>query len=289
MEYHSSKFEDHSLLIYKDDNVIALLPANFNQGEIYSHQGLSYGGLVLASTTRLQDVVHIVASLLKAFHDQDISFLNLKLLPKIYHSWPSDEIDYLLFILNAQLVKAETLSVVNPKHVNLSRDRKQGINRAEKQQLEVREVGQFEDFWNAILIPNLSEKHGVTPVHSLEDITYLKSKFPDEIRQFNVYKDEKIVGGTTIFETELVAHSQYISANSDKNQLGTLDKLHWHLLTKVFNNKSYFDFGSSNENNGQHINQGLNYWKEGFGARTIIHQFYRIETANFNSLNTILL
>ena len=50
--------------------------------------------------------------------------------------------------------------------------------------------------------------------------TYLKSKFPNNIRQFNVYKDEKIIAGTTVFESDFVAHSQYISADESKNSTG---------------------------------------------------------------------
>ena len=36
------------------------------------------------------------------------------------------------------------------------------------------------------------------------------------------------------------------------------------------------------------INQGLNYWKEGFGARSLTHDFYEIETSNFKKLDSIL-
>ena len=144
-------------------------------------------------------------------------------------------------------------------------------------------------FWNEILIPNLSEKHQAKPVHSLDEIQYLHSKFPKNIRQFNVYQNDKIVSGTTIFETNLVAHSQYISGNSDKNELGSLDFLHDYLISNVFKDKKYFDFGISNENQGQNINQGLLFWKEGFGARTIVQNFYEIETKNYPLLESVLI
>ena len=51
----------------------------------------------------------------------------------------------------------------------------------------------------------------------------------------------------------------------------------------------YFDFGISNENNGENINEGLSYWKESFGARTIIHNFYEIETKNYSLLENVLI
>ena len=140
-----------------------------------------------------------------------------------------------------------------------------------------------------ILIPNLKQKHQAKPVHTIDEISFLKSKFPNNIRQFNVYKEDKIVAGTTIFESENVAHSQYISGNSNKNELGSLDFLHNYLISNVFKEKDFFDFGISNENQGKNINQGLLSWKEGFGSRTIVQNFYEIETKNYSLLENVLL
>ena len=86
-----------------------------------------------------------------------------------------------------------------------------------------------------------------------------------------------------------MAHSQYISGNEDKNTLGSLDFLHVHLLKTVFHEKEYFDFGVSNECNGLKINKGLQFWKEGFGARTVVQSFYRVDTKNHNLLNNVLI
>ena len=154
--------------------------------------------------------------------------------------------------------------------------------------LVVKEETHFDLFWNEILIPNLAETHDAKPVHSLKEIESLQQKFPKQIRQFNVYHDGKIVAGTTIFETKNVAHSQYISGNSDKNILGSVDFLHEHLLTTVFKNKKYFDFGISNENQGKNLNEGLSYWKESFGANIIVQDFYEVQTTNFHLLEHVL-
>ena len=97
-----------------------------------------------------------------------------------------------------------------------------------------------------------------------------------------------MIAGTTIFETERVAHVQYISADENRNDTGSLDVLFEHLIGKVFNDKAYFDFGTSNENEGQNINRGLLFWKEGFGARSVTQDYYQIETKQHPLLNTIL-
>ena len=62
-----------------------------------------------------------------------------------------------------------------------------------------------------------------------------------------------------------------------------------HLINVVFKNKTYFDFGISNEKQGVHINRGLNYWKEGFGARTVTQDFYEIDLVNTNNLENIFI
>jgi len=59
------------------------------------------------------------------------------------------------------------------------------------------------------------------------------------------------------------------------------------LINEVFKGKKFFDFGISNENQGRQINKGLQYWKEGLGARTISQDFYEVKTENFQKLNTV--
>jgi len=197
---------------------------------------------------------------------------------------------FLLYHLKAEKYRCDALSVI---HLNeelfFSKDRIAGKKRGDRQELKVEEVNDFSEFWNTILLPNLEEKHGAKPTHTLEEITLLKERFPENIRQFNVYDGEVIVAGTTIFDTPSVAHSQYISGNKDKNTLGSLDFLHNYLITDVFKTKRYFDFGISHENQGRNINSGLLYWKEGFGARTITMDFYSLPTASHKYIDDIFI
>jgi hypothetical protein len=59
------------------------------------------------------------------------------------------------------------------------------------------------------------------------------------------------------------------------------------LITTIYNDKVYFDFGISNENEGKNINLGLLNWKQSFGASPIVHDFYEIDTANHQLLNSV--
>lgn len=289
MGYHSHTFRDFSLMVYKKDKLIALLPANLVEQSVYSHQGLTYGSLIYSKKIKTTDFISSFKAVLEFLHQNEIADLTIKELPNIYlYNQVNNPISYILFKTNAELLRTDLHSVVDVKHKSYSNSRKEGVKRAIKSNLKVEESETLDLFWNTILIPNLETKHGVKPLHSLEEITLLKSRFKNNIRQFNVFFENKIVGGTTIFETENVAHCQYISGNETKNELGSLDFLHHHLIENVFKDKLYFDFGTSNINIGQQINEGLLFWKEGFGARSIAQGFYKMATENYKLLDDVM-
>lgn len=289
MDYHQDRFDDYSLMMYKDETLFSVLPANRSDNTIYSHQGLSYGGLLLNKAAKFEDVLEAFKVLLKYINDEGFSNLELKLLPKIYHKLPSDEMDYLLFKTDAQVVRRDVSTVIDMMHPLKisSSNRKRNLKKAKANHVEVKESPQLETFFTEILIPNLHQQHKALPVHSVEEIIKLKTKFPDNIRQFNAYCQNEIIAGVTIFETELVAHAQYISTIDSKKEFAGLDAVFDMLMHTIFKNKRYLSFGISNENNGQNINYGLLKWKESFGARVISHDFYTINTENYNRLNDV--
>jgi hypothetical protein len=289
MEYHSDRFQDYSLIVLDGEKWVAVLPANIDGNEVFSHQGLTYGGLVYNEKIKLASIIEIFKSVLSFLNENKIEKLQLKLLPSIYHQKPAEELNYALFLAKALLIRRDSLAVIDLlKKNNLSKLRKRSIQKGISNNFIIKEMNDFKDFWNEILIPNLVNKHQVKPVHSLQEITKLKALFPENIRQFNVYQNGIIVAGTTVFESENVVHCQYISGDEIKNELGGLDLLFQHLISDFFKNKQFFDFGISNENQGQKLNNGLSYWKESFGASTIVQDFYEVEPANFNLLDNVL-
>ncbi|MEO8516367.1 MAG: GNAT family N-acetyltransferase [Flavobacterium sp.] len=290
MEYHDDRFVDFSLLVFYNEKLIAILPANKVDNVIHSHQGLTYGGLVYKENLKLASVIAVFLAVLAFLNQSDFSQLHIKTIPSIYHQKPAEELQYALFLAEAKLTRRDSLAVIDLRNrVTISKGRLEGINKGSKYNLKVVEEDNFELFWKQILMPNLASKHQAKPVHSLIEINALHSNFPKNIRQFNVYHENEIVAGTTIFESDEVAHAQYISASESKNELGSLDFLYYHLLTKVFNEKKYLDFGISNENQGKKLNNGLSFWKESFGASSIVQDFYEVTTSNFHLLENVIL
>jgi hypothetical protein len=290
MEYHKDRFDDFSLLIFENQKLVAVIPANKQGNSVHSHQGLTYGNLVYNDLARQSSIIEIFKSVLIFLNENKISKLNIKILPSIYNLKPAEEILYSLFLAEAKLIRRDSLSVIDlSQSNNLSKIRKRNFKKAASKELIIKEENNFESFWDKILIPNLYKRHNAKPVHSIEEISRLQSLFPQNIHQFNVYFEDKIIAGTTVFETETVAHCQYISKNEDENNLGALDFLFQYLIQERFAKKRFFDFGISNENQGKNLNEGLSYWKESFGAGTIVHDFYEVETSNYPLLNNVFI
>ncbi|MFP9113498.1 GNAT family N-acetyltransferase [Flavobacterium sp. RHBU_3] len=282
MEYHADRFTDHSLLIFDGEKLVGLLPANIEEDVLYSHRGLTYGGLVLPLETRQERVLGIFKALLEYCNNIGITKILLKCIPYIYHKKPAQEMEYALFLANANLLRRDTLSVIeSPDKAVFTTNKNQSIQKGIKHNLEVQETEDFEGFWNTILIPNLEVRHQAKPVHTALEMKLLKDSFPQNIRQFNVFQQGKLVAGSTVFVTDTVVHVQYISGNDEKNVLGSIDFLFSVLIKDIFRESKYFDFGSSNEDGGRFLNGGLSFWKESFGASSVTHDFYDVATENF--------
>ena len=290
MEYHSDRFQDFSLLVFEEDKLVSILPANKVGDTVFSHQGLTYGGFVFDNKIKLGEVIAITKDVLAFLNSVDITKFQLKLIPSIYTDYFSEEIEYVMFLANAKLIRRDCLSVIDlTKPFVLSKTRKESIRRGEKNNLVIKEELKFDLFWNEILIPNLSKKHNSKPVHTIDEISNLQKKFPYNIRHFNVYNNDKIVAGTTVFITDKVAHPQYISGNEQKNELGSLDFLYNYLIFQVFAAINFFDFGPSHEENGMKINEGILFWKESFGAKTTVQDYYEVRTSDYHLLENVML
>lgn len=289
MEYHKDRFEDFSLMVLEGKKTVAVLPANRTGERICSHHGLTYGGLVYKENLKLASVILVFKAVLFYLSENKITKIQLKTLPSIYHNKPAEELNYALFLAEAQLIRRDTLAIIDlSKPFQFSKIRKRGIQKGMSNGLTIKEESNFESFWNQVLIPNLELKYNAEPVHTLFEIQLLKKHFDKNIRQFNVYFNNQIVAGTTIFESENVAHCQYISKYDEQENLGSLDFLFEYLINNVFAHKRFFDFGISNENQGKILNSGLSYWKESFGANIVVHDFYEVETAHFSKLESVL-
>lgn len=277
MEYHADRFTDYSFLFYKKDKLTAILPGNTNGDIFYSHQGLTYGGLIMNETSYATDVLEMFDLLISTLQAKGVTKIIYKAIPHIYHRHPAEEDLYALFRNNAILAErniSSTIRIEDPiKYTTL---RKRGIKNARQASLRVNESDDIELFWK-ILSNNLNNKYNTAPVHSISEIRHLISLFPHNIKFFSVTDvNNDLLAGTLLFITERVAHIQYIAATEKGKLNNATDILIDHIIA-TFAEKSYFDYGISTEQKGDYLNKNLIHQKEGFGARGIVYDTYSID------------
>lgn len=292
MDYHRDRFEDNSLMVYDNTGVLkALIPANINPERtmVFSHQGLTYGGIVYAKDTRLPQVAKITYFVLRFLKESKIRFLQIKSLPSFYTLSPSDEIEYLFFLLDARLQRRDTAIVLDRQYrIDYSGNIRREAAKAAKAGVTIKEEKNAFPFWEQILTPNLIAKFGKRPVHDLLEITRLMDLFPQNIKLFTTYLNGEINTGTLLFIEKNCIHCQYISSNDTGRKSGALNHLFCYLTDHLYPEKRFFDFGIVNENEGRGINSGLLFWKESFGGRAIKHDFHLIETEKYSQLEKFI-
>ncbi|MGU3480039.1 GNAT family N-acetyltransferase [Methylobacterium sp. D48H] len=275
MDYHANRFKDASLIITRDDTLLAVLPANIDGDTVYSHQGLTFGGL-LTGRMSAESTLMVFENLLNYYRTTGAKKLVYKPVPSIYHRQPAEADLYCLFRFDAQLVRRDVTTTIDYRLPGeLSSRRRRGIGKAQKAGLIIRTDNRWSKFWD-ILAQTLQERHGVAPVHTLPEIEMLAGRFPENIKLFTAEQENTTVAGVVIFETQNVAHAQYIASNRQGRDVGALDLLFSTLIKTYQPMKRYFDFGISTEEGGHVLNQGLLTQKEEFGGGAVMHDTYAV-------------
>ena len=280
MDYHADRFQDASLMIYRKEQLYALLPANRLGDTLYSHQGLTYGGLLTKDQATTAEICEVFIKINEYLYRSGVQRVIYKPTPWIYHCYPAEEDLYALtYICHAQLTARDISSTIPlDSLMTFGKDRRRGVRKATRAGVTVRESKDLATFWD-ILDKNLTNKYATHPVHSLEELTLLHSRFPNSIRLFMAFNDKGIaIGGTIIYDMPQVVHTQYISASPEGKRLGAIDLLFDYILNDVYaNHKGFFDFGKSTEEEGKILNTTLIFQKEGFGGRGVCYDCYTWE------------
>ncbi len=278
MDYHSDRFADHSLLIYRQDKLYALLPANERDHTLYSHQGLTYAGLLTTSKATTEDICQVFIAINAYLKSAGFQKVIYKAIPWIYHQIPAEEDLYAIVKeCHAHIAVRNIASVIDMSHsLKWRRDRHYGANKAATNGITIEESQDFPTFWQ-ILEDNLMLTYQAKPVHSLEEILLLKSRFPKQIRLYVAKQEEDVLGGTLLYLTPQVVHAQYISATPQGKHNHAIDAIFRKLLKEEYRDCQFFDFGTSNEDGGKVLNTSLIYQKEGFGGRGVVYDTYEWE------------
>jgi hypothetical protein len=201
-----------------------------------------------------------------------------KCVPWVYHRISSDEDIYALFHeCHARIVARDfATNVFLSGDMRWERVRRRGIVRAQKAGVSVERSDSYAAFWD-VLANNLHSKYGVMPVHTLQEIELLHSRFPQNIQLYQAVKDGEVLGGVVLYISRQVVHAQYSSATPEGKKLGVIDMLYDRIFSD-YHSYPYFDFGRSTENpDGSGLNEKLVFQKEGFGGRGLCYDIYEYD------------
>jgi hypothetical protein len=281
LSYHGDRLKDMSLMLTTAGKLEGLFPAAESPSDsslVVSHPGITYGGLIhngRLNGMKTIDSLHAVLA-----HYKKLGYLRLqyKVVPYIYTKCPAQDDIYALFRLNANRVRCDISSTIDLENPRVSSDRrKRALKKAQKSVTLSADHGLLGSLW-PVIADNLSRKYEASPVHSVEQLYLLRNRFPDQIVIRSALMDDKVEAGVIFFNSPTVWHAQYIAASERAYAVSALDAVFTAALTEARESGArYFDFGTSNEQAGRALNDGLYTFKSEFGGGGVAHEYYEFD------------
>ena len=275
MDYHSNRFDDLSVVILMNDNIVGVFPAHASGPAVASHNGLTFAGLVYGIDQRASLVLDMLAGLTNYFTNSGFEKMTYKAVPHIFHRYPAEDDLFALQSLNAKLIRRDLSAVIPPNGpVKISTLRKRGKNKAQKNNIVIHEGDFYEEFH--ALLTQVLRRHDAIPIRSIAELRLLKQRVPERLKLVGAFESGELIAATLLFHFDTVVHTQYLANSLRGLEIGALDLLIFHVLDLSIQGGRYLSFGASTEQGGSVLNEGLIAQKEGFGARGLVLDQYEI-------------
>ncbi|MDB5264166.1 MAG: hypothetical protein JWQ14_3449 [Adhaeribacter sp.] len=276
LEYHQHRFRDHSLLFFQEGQLICILPMNEAEGAAISHQGLTFGGLIIGLRMKIHTYLRTFDTLLNYLRLGGFTKFIYKPVPFIFQQSLALDDQYALFQHGFRLKNRSLSSCIDlslPLHY--TKGRKWSLTKARQAGLAITGTQDFKTFMN-LVGQILENKYAVQPTHTAEEIIYLAGQFPQHIKLLAVYHNHEMIGGSIIYLSSQVVHLQYIATSEAGKKLHALDLIINHLINTYREDKKYLNFGISPGPDAYGLSTGLIQNKESYGARSLPHDIYEL-------------
>ena len=249
IEYHGDRYMDHSLLVYNDGILVAALPACEIDVQLICHRGLPFTDIITKLRKEWFDIDDIIIAILNYGRKNNIKKIEIELCPEIYKNIPSGETLYFLRKNDFEFCNQKLSAIVYLKDIEESRL----YIKVSRIFIEKSEIifnsNDFESFSN-LISNNLNQKYQSKPIHSLEELLYLKEKFGDQIELVLTKSNNVIVGAVLLFKLGQVIKGQYLTSIANNAS----DFMLSQIMLKYQKDYSYFDLGTSNSLQDNEIN-----------------------------------
>jgi hypothetical protein len=273
MDYHADRFDDQSLLIERQGEIVGVFPASVHGETVTSHGGLTYAGLITSDAVRAGSMLDVFGQMRSHYRALGVRRVIYKATPHVFHAYPAEEDLYALHRLGARLERRDLSSVISLQEpFRFATGRRQAVDKARKTGIRMHAGGDPENFHG--LLSDVLRRHGALPTHSQQELRLLQQRFPQHIVLHEACVGDVLLAGALVYDFGRVVHTQYLAASEEGRRLGALSLLLADLIEKTYAARLHFSFGISTEQKGQVLNDGLVAQKEYFGARGVVHDFY---------------
>lgn len=289
LAYHGDRFADASVLVEDEGRgLVGLLPAAvdpLDAGRVVSHPGATFGGLLHAGALRGEGMVEALEAVARHYAARGFESFRYKAVPYIYQLAPTGDDLYALFRLGAVRYRCDLSCAIDlAARAAPSGRRKRGLKKALKAGVEVAEGACHAAALWAVLEENLRLKYGASPVHTLDEIQRLHSLFPETVSFVVALLGGEVVAGTVLFSGARVVHVQYVASGEVGHETAALDAVFEECIARAAaRGARYFDFGTSNENEGRRLNASLYQFKSEFGGGGVAYESYELGLKGFVS------
>jgi hypothetical protein len=279
--YHGGRFRDRSAILEEGGDWVGLLPAaesKSEQGLVVSHAGATYGGLVHQGWLTGSRMLEAMDCLKIFYTGLGFKRLHYKAVPGIHCRQPAEDDRYAFFRLGARLLSCQLSAAIDLSERRPSSERRRrGLKKAQKLATLSGDLGLMGELWS-VIAENLDRRHGAKPVHSLAELEVLAGLFPEKIRLSVALVAGKVEAGVIFFNSPRAWHAQYIASSEKGAEISALDWVMEDAIGKAAESGArYFDFGTSNEDGGRILNEGLFRFKAEFGSSGVAHEAYEME------------
>ena len=277
LDYNKKLYNEKSLLIFKNDTLVAVFLANVVANTVYSFSGLTFGGLLLKQGERSFEIAKYLDLIINFYYKEGFKKIIYKPVPHIFHKYPCEEDLFFLMKYNTKILKRDLSSYIplgsNQKVIKYNNLRKRQIKKAKLNNILITDSIPIDIFYS--LLEKTLQKHKAKPTHKLNDLIFLCEKFPEDIKFKAAKLNDRFLSAVMIFKFMNIFHTQYIVTSNDGGEFGALDLIIDDLLTN--SQIEGLSLGRSNKpENALELNESLIWQKESFGARGIILETYEI-------------
>ncbi len=285
LNYHGDKFKgkENHLVFYKGESIVAVFSFLIEKIDgkqiVKSPYGGSFGGMVLKRDLSFEAVIELVGLLLDYLSGMKVDEIVIVPVPDYCYKKYDCYFDYALGHYGFKLEERDAMGVVQFQNtIEEAWDSFQGrsrtsIRKAQKE-FVIKHDCKIEEFYPILMEDKI--RHNVfSPTHTLENLMYLKSKYPKDVWVDIAIHQNGAKAGNCYFRCNSnTVMTFYLSQENSALHLNGTSVLIYEGMKKCISDGiKYFDFGQMTARfQIQHL--GVANFKESFGARGYFRNFY---------------